>query len=644
MSEISLTELQEEIKTIISRANRPQKMMVTGGMPYANGELHLGHLAGAHIPSDIYARFYRMFIGEENVLFVCGTDDHGSTSELSAKKSGKPIEEFIAEIHGEQKSVLEDYQVSLDTYSGTSRKETYPHHESYCQETLRKLNQNKMLFSKVSDQWFDPVENMFLPDRLISGTCPSCSEDGAYSEECDKCGANYEPKDLLNPKSAISDGVPELRPTKHLWLDMWQVTDQLKNWIESRAKVWRKFALSEALGTVIPSLQISKEFEEKFKSLKENLPKHKSRYAPGKTIVIQFESLSELETAKKLFDENSITASNYDSWAYRSITRDVKWGIPVPTDIDAEMEGKTFYVWAESLVAPISFTQTALSLRGETKQSVDDYWKNPEGKIAQFIGVDNIFFYTVMQGAMWFGTQEDKKRMPIKGELQLTDIYPVYHLTVNDKKMSKTTGNFYTARELIGKMGYTSDQVRYFLSILSLYKKQSNFDFEMFNDRNKFLSGPMNAAFEKPISAANKKFEGKIPEGNLTPKVAAETKKIIQVYMNSMPKAQYSDLLYLIENYARLINKIFKNYKPHDDRHDMQERVDGLYSSFFVLKNLMIMLYPFVPTTIEKLCDSLNLPKDQLLISELGKPLLAGHKVNEVQEFFPNMDSEVETL
>ncbi len=142
--------------------------------------------------------------------------------------------------------------------------------------------------------------------------------------------------------------------------------------------------------------------------------------------------------------------------------------------------------------------------------------------MAQFIGVDNIFFYVVMQGAMWFGTQAERGRMPIEGELQLSDVYPVYHLQVNDLKMSKSTGNFYTADQLIDEMGYTPEQVRYFLTILSLHKKQSNFDFEMFKERNQFLAGPMNAALEKPISAAHKKFDSKVPSGELVGKTYNE--------------------------------------------------------------------------------------------------------------------------
>lgn len=638
MSEMTIEQLQEEIKTIMSRVEKPQKVVVTGGMPYANGPLHLGHLAGAFIPSDIFARFYRMFVGKENVLYVSGNDDHGSTSELSAKKAGQPIDEFIGTIHNLHKETMKSYGISLDAFTGTSRKETYELHKEICQDVLTKLYQNQMLDTRSSEQWFDLEEKMFLPDRLISGTCPKCNSTGAYSEECDACGATYEAKDLIDPISSINGSTPTLKATEHWYLDMWQVADQLKGWFEGKKKSWRKFALTEALGTVTPSISFSQDLEDSYKQIKKDLPKHKSRYSSGRKIVAQFDNMDDLNKAKAFLAQAGVEAINYDSWAYRSITRDVKWGIPVPPELDAKMVDKTFYVWPESLVAPLAFSQTGLNNTGRENQSYKDYWCHPQNKIAQFIGIDNVFFYSVMQGAIWFGTQEDKSKMPEKGDLQLTDIYPVYHLQVNNEKMSKSTGNFVLADELLNDKGYSSDQVRYFLSILSIHKAQSNFDFTNFDERNKFLAGPMNAAFEKPISAANKKFNAIVPEGKLVPKVAAETKKIIQVYINSMMKAQYSDLLYLIENYARLINKIFTNYKPHDDRHDEQERIDGLYSSFFVLKNLMIMLHPFVPDTMDKLRASLNLPESVLDINELGMPLVPGHKVGQIQEFFPHLE------
>tara|TARA_R110002072_G_scaffold64203_2_gene159280 strand:- start:126878 stop:128803 length:1926 start_codon:yes stop_codon:yes gene_type:complete len=641
MIDKDLAELQEQIATILSRVKRPKKAVVTAGMPYANGPVHIGHLAGTHIPADIYSRWLKLLIGSENVLFVCGTDDHGSNSEVAAKTKGITTKEFINDVHSAQNETMKKYNIQMDTYTGTSREENYEDHVQICQDMLRNLHKNNMLEKKTTDQWFDTELNMFLPDRFVYGTCPnqSCENKKAYSDECDDCGKVYPPKNLIDPKSTVSDATPVLRPTAHWWLNMWKVSDQLREWIATKQKTWRKVVYLETYNTVLPSVQFSNKFEEVFKGLKEKLPTFKSRYAPGKMIVAQFSSLSDLEQGFKTLKENGIESEYVDGWAHRSITRDVSNGVPVPPEIDEEMKGKTFYVWPESLVAPISFTRVALKKQGKDPELYKDFWTDPESKVYQFLGQDNIYFYVLMQGAMWFGSQEDPMRQPVKGELQLTDVFGNYHLQVDGDKMSKTKGNFYTGDQLLDEHGYSADQIRYFLAILSLSEKNSNFDFEVLKERNKFLAGPLNASFEKPISACLSKFDGVIPEGKLIGKTKKETYKVIQTYVKLMEKADYAKLLFMVENYARVINSLFAQYKPHDDRHDETERKDALFSCFFILKNIMIMLSPFAPDTMESLRQSLNLPESILSIDELGKPMSTNHKISEQKDFFPGVDS-----
>jgi len=626
----------QDIPALLERVKRPKKAVVTAGMPYANGPLHIGHLAGAHVPADIYARWMRMLIGSDNVLFVCGTDDHGSTSEVAAKTQGKTTRDFIDEIHAKQSKTMNRYSISLDVYTGTSREENYEAHKNYCQDFLRKLYDHKMLTKKSSEQWFDPKMKLFLPDRYVFGTCPNpeCDNKKAYSDECDVCNTNYEPKELKEPKSAISDATPVLKETEHWWLDMWKVSDPLKKWIESKQKTWRKSIISEVLTTVSPSIIFANTNEETFKSLKEKLPNHKSRYAPGKKIVVQFESLAELDQGKKLLADNGVESQLLDAWAHRSITRDVAWGIPVPTDRDTGMEGKSLYVWPESLIAPISFSKVALKKKGLDPEKYKEFWHDPEANVYQFLGQDNVYFYVLMQGAMWLGVKDNQQTLPEKGELQMTDILSCYHLQIDGQKMSKSKGNFYTADQLVDEMNYTPDQVRYFLALLSLTEKPSNFDFETFKQRNDFLAGPLNASFEKPISATHSKFNGVVPQGKLMEKVEKETFKIVQTYLRSMEKAEYSKLLFMIENYARTVNGLFTQFKPHDDRHDLQERSDALYSCFYILKNVMIMLHPFVPQTMERLRLSLNLPETVFSVDELNFPFPQNHKIGEQKLYF----------
>lgn len=626
-----------DVKSVLAMFKRPKKVVVTAGMPYANGPLHLGHLAGAHVPADIYARWMRMLVGRENVLFVNGNDDHGSTSEVAAVKAGIPVRQFIDTIHEQQKETLKKYFVQTDVFTGTSRPETYSRHVAYSQDFLRRLYKNGMLEKRVTKQWYDPKMNRFLQDRFVRGTCPNCGNTEAYSDECEACGTQFDPSTLQNPRSQLSDAIPELRDTAHWWLDMWKVADPLKAWIETKQKSWRAAVVQEVINTVLIGCRFENQFEEKYKEIKDTLPKHKSRYVAGKKVECLFDNKTDLAAAQSKLEAAGVPSVETDKWSRRPITRDVSWGIPVPPEIDPDMKGKTLYVWPDSLIAPIVFTQVALEMSGRNPDQYKEFWCDPEASVVQFLGQDNVFFYVIMQGSMWLGSQADIQRQPVKGDLQMTEILSVYHLMVNGEKMSKSTGNYYTGDQLL-EMGYSADQIRYFLALLSLPVKASSFDFDQFAERNKFLAGPMNAAFEKPISACHSKFDGKVPEGKLVGKAEAETLKLVQMYLRSMQKGDYSTLLGQIENYARQINSLFTQFKPHDDRAPEQERKDALFTCFYVLKNLMIMLAPFAPQTMNELRLSLNLPETVFRADELGTGLPANQVIGEKRIYFPPVE------
>ena len=627
-----------DVPSILKSLRRPPRAVVTAGMPYANGPLHLGHLAGAHLPADIYSRWLGMLIGRKNVLYVSGTDEHGSTSEISAMNAGLPIREFIDGVHTIQEATLKRFSIDLDVYSGTSRPDCFPH-RALAQDFLKRLHANQMLEKRTSRQWFDPKVGKFLPDRYVRGQCPNpkCNNPDAYSDECDRCGHQHDPTELLNPRSTVSDATPEMRDTVHWFLDMWKVSETLREWILSKEKTWRSSVYLPVRDQVLPACRFPKEFEPSYKGLKASLPKHTSRYAPGKQVVLQFDTRPDLDVAIATLKASGIVAALVDEWAHRAITRDIAWGIPVP-DLDPELAGKTLYVWPDSLIAPISFSQVALARRGEDPKRYEEFWKDPEARIYQFLGQDNVFFYVLMQGAMWLGTQEDPHRLPKKGEFQLTDVFGCFHLMVSAEKMSKSRGNFYTGDQLLDEKGYTADQIRYYLALLGLPDKPSDFDFPKLDERNRFLAGPMNAAFERPISAAHSKFGGKVPDGQLDEKVVAETVRLVQRYVRSMEKADYPNLLFEIENYARSVNSLFTRFKPHDDRFPEEGRRNALFTAFYVLKNILIMLYPFVPSTMEKLRESLRLPADVYRVDELGTAIPAGHELGQNQEYFPSAD------
>jgi methionyl-tRNA synthetase len=625
------------LQAILDRLERPKKAVVTAGMPYANGALHLGHLAGAQLPADIHARWMGMVIGRENVLFVCGTDDHGSTSELMAMREGRPVSEVISEIHGAQSEVLSRYNIDLDLYSGTSRPETISRHTARCQEMLNKLYNNEVLSKRTSEHWYDPEVDRFLPDRLVRGVCPQCDDDRAYSDECDACGAKYDASDLLSPRSAVSSSTPELRASAHLWLDMWRPSHLIQAWVEQKGKAWRPIVSRPILDEIAPSLRFSRTLEERYKTFSKSLPKHKRKYGKQQMMLLQFKSKADMSQAREQLSVEGIEAEVVDGWAYRSISRDIPWGIPVPA-LDDELKDKTLYVWPDSLIAPIAFSEAALEARGEDPARYVDYWCDPEAKIYQFLGQDNVFFYVLMQTAMWIGSQEDMNRLPVAGELQLNEVFGCFHLSINGAKMSKSTGNFYTGAQLLDELEYDPDQIRYFLALQGLGEKPSDFDFEMLNARNAFLAGRMNAAFERPISATHSKFGGVVPEGKLIDKVELDTTRMVQRYLKAMTQANYPNMLYELENYARKINTLFNKYKPHDDRQPEDQRRDALLSAYYLLKNLMIMLYPFVPETMDRLRLSLNLPPEVFSVDQLGTGIESGHEISEMGHYFPAVD------
>ena len=628
----------QSVADVLARVARPPRAVVTAGMPYTNGPIHVGHLAGALLPPDIMTRWLGMLIGRQNVLLVSGTDEHGSATEVAASKAGLSERELVNRAQQGHSKVLEAYSIQMDAFSGTSQPECYPRHEARCQDLLRKLHGNGMLDKRTGEQWFDATQERFLQDRWVRGQCPNpkCDNDRAFGDECDKCGKVFAPADLINPISELSGEAPVLKQTTHWFLNMWAVSDVLRGWIESKKREWRKSVVTETLERVMPSLRFSKDHEDAYKAFKAELPKHKLKYAPGNRALLQFGNLADLETGIATLKEKSITTDLADEWAYRAITRDIKWGIPIPAE-DPELTGKTLYVWPDSLIAPLSFSEVALVARGASASDVEKFWMDPDVPIYQFLGQDNVFFYVLMQGALWLGSQADPQRLPIAGELQLTNVLSNFHLNVEGEKMSKSKGNFFTGEQLLEEKGYSADQIRYYLALLGLSEKPSDFEFKKLDERNKFLAGPINASFEKPISAAHSKFGGKVPEGVLVDKMEQNTIRMVQRYVGAMKKGEYPSMLFELENYARNINSLFTRFKPHDDRMDEDGRKNALYTSFYLLKNLMIMLYPFVPSTMEKLRQSLNLPKDVFKVEQLGTPIPAGHEVGALQPFFPTI-------
>lgn len=266
-----------------------ERKMITAALPYANGPVHIGHLAGVYVPSDVYARFQRR-LGRD-VAFICGSDEHGIPITIRAKKEGVTPQDIVDKYHEIIKKSFSDLGISFDEYSRTTSKKHYENSQDFF-TTL--YNKGKFT-EELSDQYFDEQAGEFLADRYIVGTCPNCSNENAYGDQCEKCGSTLSPSELINPKSMLSGNVPVLKETKNWYLPLNDYENFLNEWI---------------------------------------IDAHKDDWKPN--VYGQVKSWLN------------------DGLKPRAMTRDLNWGVPVPLP---EADGKVLYVWFDAPIGYISFTQ-----------------------------------------------------------------------------------------------------------------------------------------------------------------------------------------------------------------------------------------------------------------------------------------------
>jgi len=309
-----------------------QKYTVTAALPYANGPLHLGHVAGVYLPADIFVRFLRM--KNEDVAFVCGSDEHGAAITLRAKKEGTTPQAIVDKYHGINKKAFADFDISFDIYSRTST----DLHKKTAQDYFKVLNDKGSFIKKTTEQYYDEEYNQFLADRYITGTCPSCSKEGAYGDQCEKCGSDLSPEDLINPISTLSGKTPTLKETSHWFLPMDQHEEWLSEWIKK--------------GT--------------FEGKQLHNPKDWRNQVNGQCM------------------------SWIDGGLHpRAMTRDLDWGVPVPVE---GADGKVLYVWLD---APIGYISATKEWAANNNKNWKDYWTG-DTKLIHFIGKDNIVFHAII--------------------------------------------------------------------------------------------------------------------------------------------------------------------------------------------------------------------------------------------------------
>ena len=305
-----------------------KRTTVTAALPYANGGVHIGHLAGVYVPADIYVRYLRL--KKQDVVFIGGSDEHGVPVTIRAKKEGITVQEVVDRYHNLIKKSFEDFGISFDVYSRT----TSPTHNKFASDFFRTLYDKGVLEEKVEEQFCDEVTGEFLTDRNIVGTCPRCGAEGAYGDQCEKCGATLSPEELINPTNKNNPGHGLVKkPTKNWYLPLNKYQDWLKKWILEGHKEWRTNVYGQCKSWLDMDLQP------------------------------------------------------------RAMTRDLDWGIPVPVE---GAEGKVLYVWFDAPIGYISNTKELCDAHPEKWGTWQKWWQDPETRLIHFIGKDNIVFHCII--------------------------------------------------------------------------------------------------------------------------------------------------------------------------------------------------------------------------------------------------------
>ena len=305
-----------------------KRTTVTAALPYANGGVHIGHLAGVYVPADIYVRYLRL--KKQDVAFIGGSDEHGVPVTIRAKKEGITVQEVVDRYHNLIKKSFEDFGISFDIYSRT----TSPTHNKFASDFFRTLYDKGVLEEKVEEQFCDEVTGEFLTDRNIVGTCPRCGAEGAYGDQCEKCGATLSPEELINPTNKNNPGHGLVKkPTKNWYLPLNKYQDWLKKWILEDHKEWRTNVYGQCKSWLDMDLQP------------------------------------------------------------RAMTRDLDWGIPVPVE---GADGKVLYVWFDAPIGYISNTKELCDAHPEKWGTWQKWWQDPETRLVHFIGKDNIVFHCII--------------------------------------------------------------------------------------------------------------------------------------------------------------------------------------------------------------------------------------------------------
>jgi len=537
-----------------------KRYLVTAALPYVNNVPHLGNLVPT-ISADVYARYLRL--KGEKVIFTCGTDEHGTTTEIKAKEEGLNPRQLVDKYFKLHEEIYKWFNCQFDAFGRTSDKEN----SEVTLTVFDRLNKNGYIFKDTVVQAYCTKCEKYLSDRFVLGECPFCNYKNARGDQCESCGKLLDPLELINPKCSICNTKPEERSTEHMFIDLPKLEPQLKEWIKKQSKEGN-------------------------------------------------------------WSRNAVTMTN--AWLKeglkpRCITRDLKWGIPVPN-----FEGKVFYSWFD---APLGYVSI-------TKKYIADYhnwWHNPlDVKLIQFMGKDNVPFHTILFPASLIGA-DDKYTL-------LNHISSNEYLNYEGGQFSKSRNQGVFATDA-KETGIPADIWRYYIMVNRPETGDTDFSWEDFQSKvNNELLANVGNLVNRTVKFLHRFYDGKLPEakpGELDNKFLCHIGEKEEFILSLLDEIKLKDALREIMNLSKLGNQYFQENAPWKTIKEDKVRADtSLYLLANFIKDLALLLKPFVPEISANIEKQLNLPEG-ISLNDLGEQILKpGFKIGDANTLIEKLEDK----
>lgn len=572
---------------------QPARYLITSALPYANGPKHIGHLAGAYLPADIYVRYLRS--AGRDVVFVCGSDEHGAAITMQAMKEKTTPREIVDKYHALLKSNMADLGISFDIYHRTSD----PLHHETAREFFQSLNDRGLLDKKSTEQFYDEQAETFLADRYIMGTCPVCGYDGAYGDQCEKCGTSLSPEQLIQPRSTLSGAPPVKKSTTHWYLPLDKYETFLREWIlEKHGGDWKANVVGQCKSWLDAGLQP------------------------------------------------------------RAVTRDLDWGVRLPEGLPGA-EGKVLYVWFD---APIGYISATKQWAADHQKDWQPYWNSPDTKLVHFIGKDNIVFHCIIFPVMlslkghilpdnvpsneFMNLEGDKMSTSRGWSIEMDEYIRDFVHTENGGPMMVDALRYYLTaiapETKDSEFTWKGFQDALNSELVAIF---GNFVNRTFVLMHKLCQGKVPALHPSCLDDADKAMFAAMKE------TAAQVSSGIEQY-------RFRDALFDVIDLARkgnrymqekepwiLAKKLEQNDATEEEKKIAREKIDNcLHTCLQLTANLAILINPFLPNTARSMCRMMKVVEKMLDWENAGKAKLlsVGYSLRAPELLFRKMeDGEV---